>query len=184
MATAKRQFGHSSWSSYLLLGGLFAVLIIVGLKLGTVLLSAQNQLTPVTASEPSGGAMVNPPFQVHDIVLKNQVVLGTVNAPKVAFENGIHDLLEFQKQWPGQLQNLITGYLPIERFHETIKRTNHDEIKTVLTVSQMSSPQIVSGLSTRLASPSAGRLEDGDPASSKPLGPGLQPAGVTAKKTS
>jgi threonine dehydrogenase-like Zn-dependent dehydrogenase len=70
---------------------------------------------------------------MRDIVLENQVVLGTVNAPKIAFENGIKDLVEFQKRWPQALRALITDYLPIERFQETVKRTNRNEIKTVLT---------------------------------------------------
>src|SRR5258706_8548620 len=71
---------------------------------------------------------------MRDIVLENQVVLGTVNAPKIAFENGIKDLAEFQKRWPLALRALITGYLPLERFQETVKRTDRNEIKTVLTV--------------------------------------------------
>jgi threonine dehydrogenase-like Zn-dependent dehydrogenase len=71
---------------------------------------------------------------MRDIVLKNQVVLGTVNAPKAAFENGIRDLVEFHKKWPDQLKALITGYLPLERFQETVKRTDPNEIKTVLTL--------------------------------------------------
>ncbi len=70
---------------------------------------------------------------MRDIVLKNQVVLGTVNAPKIAFENGIRDLVEFQKKWPTQLRSLITNYLPIERFQEAVKRTDRNEIKMVLT---------------------------------------------------
>lgn len=71
---------------------------------------------------------------MRDIVLKNQVVLGTVNAPKIAFENGIRDLLEFQKRWPEAVRSLITGFLPLERFQETVKRTDREEIKTVLTL--------------------------------------------------
>jgi len=70
---------------------------------------------------------------MRDIVLENQVVLGTVNAPKIAFENGIKDLVEFKKRWPQALGSLITGYLPVERFQETVKRTDRNEIKTVLT---------------------------------------------------
>jgi threonine dehydrogenase-like Zn-dependent dehydrogenase len=71
---------------------------------------------------------------MRDIVLNNQVVLGTVNAPKIAFENGIRDLAEFQKRWPESLHSLITEELPLERFQETVKRTDRNEIKTVLTL--------------------------------------------------
>ena len=80
---------------------------------------------------------------MRDIVLQNQVVLGTVNAPKAAFENGIRDLAEFQKKWPGALSSLITGRLPLDRFRETIKRINPEEIKTILQMS--SSPAVVGG---------------------------------------
>jgi protein SCO1 len=70
MTIAKRPLRRSSRLSHLLLGGLTASLFLVGLKLGTVLSLAQSQPDP--SSEPSGGAIVNPPFQVHEIVLKNQ----------------------------------------------------------------------------------------------------------------
>ncbi len=70
---------------------------------------------------------------MRDIVLKNQVVLGTVNAPKIAFEYGIGHLQEFHKKWPEALSSLITARLPLERFQETVTRTNPNEIKTILT---------------------------------------------------
>jgi threonine dehydrogenase-like Zn-dependent dehydrogenase len=79
---------------------------------------------------------------MRDIVLNNQVVLGTVNAPKLAFENGIRDLAEFQRKWPQALSSLITGYLPLERFAETVKRTNREEIKTVLTLEPVAALKI------------------------------------------
>jgi len=66
---------------------------------------------------------------MRDIVLENQVVLGTVNAPKIAFENGIKDLAEFQKRWPQALRSLITGHLPLDRFQETVKRTDRTKLK-------------------------------------------------------
>jgi glucose 1-dehydrogenase len=70
------------------------------------------------------------------IVLKNQVVLGTVNAPKIAFENGLRSLGQFLQRWPAAVKALITDRLPFERFAETVTRANHDEIKTVLVVSE------------------------------------------------
>jgi len=50
-----------------------------------------------------------------DHVLKNQVVLGTVNADKAAFEAAIRDLSVFKQRWPQALRSLITGYYPIEQ---------------------------------------------------------------------
>src|SRR4029079_17004727 len=37
---------------------------------------------------------------MRDLVLKNQIVYGTVNAGRDAFEAAIRDLTEFQRRWP------------------------------------------------------------------------------------
>jgi glucose 1-dehydrogenase len=50
-----------------------------------------------------------------DSVLKNQVVFGTVNADRAAFEAAIRDLDIFKQRWPQALRSLITGYYPIEQ---------------------------------------------------------------------
>ncbi len=55
-----------------------------------------------------------------DLVLKNQCVLGTVNAGKDAFENAVADLTAFYAAWPQAVKNLITGRFPLERFAEPI----------------------------------------------------------------
>ena len=52
---------------------------------------------------------------VLDHVLKNQVVFGTVNADKAAFESAIRDLAVFKQRWPQALRSLITGYYPLEQ---------------------------------------------------------------------
>ena len=70
---------------------------------------------------------------MRNMVLMNQVVLGTVNAPKAAFENGVRDLQDFIRKWPKQLDSLITGRVPIDRFQETLSGRSKDEIKTILT---------------------------------------------------
>ncbi len=43
------------------------------------------------------------------MVLKNQVLLGTVNAGRDAFEAAIKDLAEFKRRWPTALDALITA---------------------------------------------------------------------------
>jgi len=48
-------------------------------------------------------------------VVKNQVILGTVNADKAAFESAIRDLAVFKQRWPQALRSLITGRYPIEQ---------------------------------------------------------------------
>jgi len=54
------------------------------------------------------------------LVLKNQVILGTVNSGKDAFESAIRDLGVFYKRWPVAVNSLITGRFAIEQFREPI----------------------------------------------------------------
>jgi glucose 1-dehydrogenase len=49
---------------------------------------------------------------MRNMVLKNQLVFGTVNAGAKAFETAISDLARFQEAWPQQLLALITGRFP------------------------------------------------------------------------
>ncbi len=51
---------------------------------------------------------------MRNLVLKNQVAFGTVNAGRDAFEAAIRDLAVFVKKWPAQVRSLITGRHPIE----------------------------------------------------------------------
>ena len=51
---------------------------------------------------------------MRNLVLKNQVVFGTVNAGRDAFETAIGDLGVFMKRWPDAVRSLITGRFPIE----------------------------------------------------------------------
>jgi threonine dehydrogenase-like Zn-dependent dehydrogenase len=46
---------------------------------------------------------------MRNMVLKNQVLVGTVNAGKQDFEAAIADLEQFERQWPGATRALITG---------------------------------------------------------------------------
>jgi len=52
---------------------------------------------------------------IRDHVLKNQAVLGSVNADRADFEAAIRDLAVFKQRWPQALRSLITGYYPIEQ---------------------------------------------------------------------
>ncbi|ADO67914.1 glucose 1-dehydrogenase [Stigmatella aurantiaca] len=54
------------------------------------------------------------------LVLKNQLVLGTVNASAGDFQAALEDLGHFQKRWPGQLEALLTERHPPEAFHEVV----------------------------------------------------------------
>lgn len=68
-----------------------------------------------------------------NLVLKNQCLLGTVNAGKDAFENAVADLTAFHAAWPEAVKGLITGRFPLERFAEPIH--SDSGIKNIVEVS-------------------------------------------------
>ena len=57
---------------------------------------------------------------MRNLVLKNQVVFGTVNAGRDSFENSIRDLGTFAKRWPEAVQSLITGRFPMEAYGDLL----------------------------------------------------------------
>jgi len=57
---------------------------------------------------------------MRNLVLKNQVVFGTVNAGPRAFGLAIEDLGVFMRQWPDAVRSLITGRHPIEAYRDLL----------------------------------------------------------------
>ncbi len=57
---------------------------------------------------------------MRNIVLKNQAVVGTVNADRPAFEAAISDLGLFRTRWPDALRAMITGRHPIDRYRDLL----------------------------------------------------------------
>jgi threonine dehydrogenase-like Zn-dependent dehydrogenase len=57
---------------------------------------------------------------MRNLVLKNQVIFGTVNAGRDAFENSIRDLNTFTKRWPQAVNSLISGRFPIEAYGDLL----------------------------------------------------------------
>jgi len=57
---------------------------------------------------------------MRNLVLKNQVVVGTVNADREAFEGAIRDLGIFLKRWPDALRSLITGRYKIDQYRDLL----------------------------------------------------------------
>ena len=57
---------------------------------------------------------------MRNMVLKNQAVVGTVNADKKAFEDAISDLGIFMKRWPTALKSLITGRYTLDSYKELL----------------------------------------------------------------
>jgi threonine dehydrogenase-like Zn-dependent dehydrogenase len=63
------------------------------------------------------------------MIVRNQAIVGTVNAGPDAFAAAIRDLGEFHRCWPGAVRSLITAKYPIHSFREAI----HDPgIKNVI----------------------------------------------------
>lgn len=57
---------------------------------------------------------------MRDLVLRNQVIFGTVNAGHDAFAAAIDDLGRFMERWPAALRRLITGRHPVEAYRDLL----------------------------------------------------------------
>jgi hypothetical protein len=62
----------------------------------------------------------DPARLMRDMVLKNQVLLGTVNAGPDAFASALRNLDLFRRRWPEAVQTLIAGRHPPQRAGELI----------------------------------------------------------------
>ena len=71
---------------------------------------------------------------VRTLVLRNQVVVGSINAGDDAFEAAIRDLAAFESRWPGALRRLITGRYPLDA-HADVLVGDPRGIKNVIRVS-------------------------------------------------
>ncbi len=56
----------------------------------------------------------------HNVVMKNHVILGTVNAGPATFPAAIEHLGLFLRRWPHALQTLITARYPVERYGDLL----------------------------------------------------------------
>jgi hypothetical protein len=70
---------------------------------------------------------------MRDVVLNNQVIVGSVNAPPRAFQAAIAHLGAFVERWPGAIRSIITARFPIERALEPL--CSPGGIKNVIEVS-------------------------------------------------
>src|SRR6185503_17113903 len=70
---------------------------------------------------------------MRDMVLKNQVLVGTVNADAGAFATAIHDLGVFKQRWPDSLRAVISQRYPIEAYQELLVGKNTG-IKNVISI--------------------------------------------------
>jgi threonine dehydrogenase-like Zn-dependent dehydrogenase len=68
---------------------------------------------------------------MRNLVLRNQVVLGSVNAGRDAFEAAIRDLADFSERWPQALRSLVSGRHPLSA-HRDLLLGRPSGIKNVL----------------------------------------------------
>ena len=71
---------------------------------------------------------------MRDLVLNNQVILGSVNAPPQSFQAAIRDLGLFVEKWPDAVRALITARFPIDQATRPLQ-PGASGIKNVITVS-------------------------------------------------
>ena len=70
-----------------------------------------------------GPAPVDTDGLMRNMVLKNQIVLGTVNAGQDAFQASIRDIGTFMQRWPDAVRALVTGRHPVEAYRELLLGT-------------------------------------------------------------
>lgn len=101
----------------------FQLLFALGNNGGCVLTGVADQ-TSIFSVE--GG------YLMHQLVLKNQMIFGSVNAATKHWKAAIEDLEKAENKWPGVVSKLITTRLPKERFKELLGKKSENEIKGVL----------------------------------------------------
>ncbi len=75
---------------------------------------------------------VNGSAMMRQIVLKNQVIFGSVNASKEHFKQAVVDLEAAQNEWKGVIEQFITAKIAHEDFAHVLGKKPADEIKAVL----------------------------------------------------
>jgi len=81
-----------------------------------------------------GPVEVDTDYIMRDVVLNNQVILGSVNAPPQSFQAAIRDLGIFMQKWPAAVRAMITARFPIEQASQPLA-PGAGGIKNVITVS-------------------------------------------------
>lgn len=69
---------------------------------------------------------------IRDLVLANQVMIGSVNSARGHFQMAVDDLVHAHLRWPGQVEQLITHRHPPERAADALHDHPDDEIKAVI----------------------------------------------------
>jgi threonine dehydrogenase-like Zn-dependent dehydrogenase len=69
---------------------------------------------------------------MRQLVLRNQVMVGSVNASRKHFQMAVDDLGRARKTWGNAIGQMITDRFPYTQFAEALSLHSTDEIKTVL----------------------------------------------------
>jgi len=69
---------------------------------------------------------------IRQLVLKNQVMMGSVNAAHDHLQMAVDDLAYARSRWPGHLERLITHRYPFGEFQQAFSQHPGDEIKAVI----------------------------------------------------
>ena len=69
---------------------------------------------------------------IRQLVLKNQIMVGSVNDAQGHFQMAVDDLARAQLRWGDHLQKLITQHHPVEDFLNALTHHEADEIKVVI----------------------------------------------------
>ena len=70
------------------------------------------------------------------LVLKNQVLVGSVNASFENFKMAVKDLEEAEKKWKGVIPKIITSKTPYQEFEKALVQKPENEIKSIIVWSQ------------------------------------------------
>jgi len=70
-----------------------------------------------------------------DMVLKEQLIIGSVSARRESFEQGFRDMAAFNRREPGVLESLITRRVPLESFRQALE-PEYGVLKTVIDIAQ------------------------------------------------
>ncbi len=76
---------------------------------------------------------------IRQLVLDNQVMLGSVNAARGHFQMAVNDLSRAQLRWKDHAAALITNHYPFAQFAESVSKHSPDAIKEVVEWGQAAS---------------------------------------------
>lgn len=69
---------------------------------------------------------------MQQIVLMNQIILGSVNASTIHYAQAIEDLQKAKAKWGDLIEEIITTRIPYQQFREALDLRSQNDIKTVL----------------------------------------------------